>query len=393
MDRDRLRATSAPDLIATAGQLAGVLSATHATLLEVLAVIDERQLWRADGCCSMADWITFRYGVARKTANEWTEAARALCDLPHLAEAFAAGELSFDKTKAVAAIASPDSDAALTAEARGTDVAHLDRAARRARAVSLHEAEQRQGARFFALRRSITLGGVRLSGFLPDVDGETLIKAIERLADDVPKDPDTGLYPSFDERCADALVDLAAGYLSSEQSTHGERAMVVTHVDLSLVPGEESHGETASGMMLASATVARLMCDAVIEPSFEDEGRTMGTGSEPSSGNKLRCPPGWMRRKLMHRDTMCRFPGCTRSRLVHSHHMEHWPQGPTEPENLIMLCRFHHRKMHEGGWSIRGNAEDAVEFIKPNGEVLTSQQISLSEGVKRRVIEPILPDG
>src|SRR5688572_4300864 len=110
MDRDRLRATSARDLIDSAGQLAAVLSATHAALLEILGVIDERQLWRADGCGSMTDWVSFRFGVARKTAHEWVDAARALEELPHLTAAFASGELSWDKTRAVAALAAPESD-------------------------------------------------------------------------------------------------------------------------------------------------------------------------------------------------------------------------------------------------------------------------------------------
>jgi hypothetical protein len=318
-----------------------VASAT-AALLDFIAVLDERKAYRAEGCVSMEDWVSFNYQVSRKTAHEWVDAARALGELPTLSEAFANGEFSWDKTRAVSVLASPESDDAVVAEARHTDVKYLERAARKARAISLEEANSRHRDRFFAMRRSITMGGVRLSGFLPDVDGETLIKAIEQLADDVPKDPDTGLYPAFDERCADALVDLAAGFLANEQPTHGDRAMVVAHVDLSQVPGEEPHAECVSGMTLAPETIERLMCDAVVEPVFELEGRTAGTGK------KHRFPPQWMRRQLVHRDTMCRFNGCCRTRMLNAHHIKHWPGGPTEPENLVMLCRYHHRLMHEG---------------------------------------------
>jgi hypothetical protein len=140
-------------------------------------------------------------------------------------------------------------------------------------------------------------------------------------------------------------------------------------------------------MTLAPETVAELMCDAVVEPLFESKGRTVGTGP------KKRFPPGWMRRRVMQRDMMCRFPGCTRMRLVHAHHITHWPHGPTEPENLLMLCRYHHRKMHQGGWSIRGDPEGAVEFIKPNGEALTSELPRVTPELRRRVLGPILPDG
>lgn len=385
MDRDRLRACSSEDLTRSAGQLAAALAATHAALLEILSVVDESELWRADGCCSFEDWVSFSFGVARKTAHEWVDAARALTDLPHLAGAFAGGELSWDKVRAVTALASPESDEALTDQARTTDVRHLDRAARKARAVSLAEAESRHQDRFFALRRSLTMGGVRLSGFLPDVDGETLIKAIERLAEEVPKDPETGLYPTFDRRCADALVDLASGYLASEQPIHGERVMVVAHVDLSQVPGGEPHAEMTSGMTLAPETVAQMMCDAVVEPVFENECRGIGVGK------KNRCPPQWLRRQLVHRDLTCRFPGCTRTRLVQEHHMEHWPAGgPTQSPNLVTLCRYHHRLMHARKWSMTGDADDEVRFVKPNGEVLPMASTPLRSEVKQRLIDASL---
>ncbi|MEA2517761.1 MAG: hypothetical protein QOG16_1599 [Actinomycetota bacterium] len=361
MDRDRLRACSSEDLIGSSIEVAARLSATHAALLDMIAVIDERQLWRSDGCLSCEDWVSFTYQVSRKTAHEWVDAARALGELPHLSARFATGELSWDKAKAVTELATAESDEAVTHEALQTDVKHLERAARKARAISLEEANLWHRDRFFAMRRSIIMGGVRVSGFLPDVDGETLIKAIEQLADDVPKDPETGLYPAFDERCADALVDLAAGFLAHEQPTHGDRAMVVAHVDLSQVPGDEPHAECASGMTLAPETIERLMCDAVVEPVFELEGRTVGTGK------KHRFPPQWMRRQLVHRDTMCRFNGCCRTRMLNAHHIKHWPGGPTEPENLVMLCRYHHLLMHEGGWTVRGDPDGFLEFVKPDG--------------------------
>jgi hypothetical protein len=202
------------------------------------------------------------------------------------------------------------------------------------------------------------MGGVRVSGFLPDVDGETVIKAIEQLADDVPKDPETGLWPRLDERCADALVDLAAGFLAAEQPIHGDRRMIVAHVDLSAEPGADTHPECESGMTLSNETLQRLMCDAVIESAYEMDGKTIGTGK------KHRTPPQWMRRQLVHRDEGCRFNGCVRTRMLHSHHIKHWPGGPTQPDNLVMLCRYHHRLVHEGGWTVRGDPEGRLEFVK-----------------------------
>ena len=370
-------------------QLEALSRSVHATLIEAVADIDARQGWRADGCASMTGWLSFRLGYTRKRAHEVLDAARSLGDLPHLSAAYAEGELSWDKTKATAAVATPDSDQALTAEAKNTDAGRLEAAARRARAVSLEEAERRHRQKFFAMRRSPVLGGVKLSGFLPDVDGETLMKAIERLADDVPKDADTGLYPSFDERCADALVELASTHLADEQPSHGERAMVVAHVDMtpagSAGPEESGRYELESGITIAPETMERLLCDAVIEPVFEAEGRTIGVG------DKTRRPPGWLRRQLIERDYGCRFPGCSKTRLTHAHHLVPVSEKLiTDRHNLALLCRYHHRMMHEGGWSMRGDPDGVLEFVKPNGEILTSELPRLSDEVKERILGPLL---
>ncbi len=95
---------------------------------------------------------------------------------------------------------------------------------------------------------------------------------------------------------------------------------------------------------------------------------------------------------MARRDVWCRFPGCTRRRLGQAHHVQWWQHhGETEPENLALLCRYHHRLMHEGGWSMRGDPYGLLEFIKPNGEVLGSHLPELSDEVKDRIVGPALP--
>jgi hypothetical protein len=60
-----------------------------------------------------------------------------------------------------------------------------------------------------------------------------------------------------------------------------------------------------------------------------------------------------MRRGVMARDRGCRFPGCTQRRFVDLHHVVFWANGgPTAPGNLVCLCRFHHRLVHEGGYRL-----------------------------------------
>jgi hypothetical protein len=76
-----------------------------------------------------------------------------------------------------------------------------------------------------------------------------------------------------------------------------------------------------------------------------------------------------MRRALELRDRGCRFPGCG-SRFTDAHHIRHWADGgATRPENLVLLCRTHHRLLHEGGFRLEANPKrpERPDFISPRG--------------------------
>ncbi|MBX5460994.1 MAG: HNH endonuclease, partial [Steroidobacteraceae bacterium] len=79
------------------------------------------------------------------------------------------------------------------------------------------------------------------------------------------------------------------------------------------------------------------------------------------------------RRALQARDRGCRFPGCTHTRFVDAHHVQHWAQGgETKASNLVLLCRRHHRFVHEGGVRIEVLDDGAFRFVKPDGQALDS---------------------
>ena len=87
-------------------------------------------------------------------------------------------------------------------------------------------------------------------------------------------------------------------------------------------------------------------------------------------GRSSRTIPGWLRRQLYHRDGGCRFPGCGRTRWVHGHHIDHWAEGgPTDLANLVVLCGFHHRFLHEHRWKITGRPDQTLQFRKPDGKL------------------------
>ena len=103
------------------------------------------------------------------------------------------------------------------------------------------------------------------------------------------------------------------------------------------------------GPVLAPETVRRLACDAGVVPILET-----GAGELLSIGRRTRTIAPALRRALKRRDAGCRFPGCTHTRFVDGHHIQHWADGgETSMENLVLLRRHHHRLIHEGGFSVQ----------------------------------------
>jgi hypothetical protein len=87
-------------------------------------------------------------------------------------------------------------------------------------------------------------------------------------------------------------------------------------------------------------------------------------------GARTRTIPPALRRALQHRDKSCRFPGCT-VRIAEGHHVRHWAHGgPTKLSNLALLCRRHHRAVHEEGYQLERLSDGALQFRRPDGRPL-----------------------
>ncbi len=96
-------------------------------------------------------------------------------------------------------------------------------------------------------------------------------------------------------------------------------------------------------------------------------------GEPLNVGRKTRSIPPALRRALNSRDKGCVFPGCTHQKYVDGHHVHHWANGgETKLDNLVSLCRFHHRLVHEGGVRIERLDDGAWRFVRPDGEAFVS---------------------
>jgi hypothetical protein len=104
-----------------------------------------------------------------------------------------------------------------------------------------------------------------------------------------------------------------------------------------------------------------LACDSALEMALERDGRPFGVG------RKSRTTPGWLRRQVEHRDHHCRFPGCGRTAFLQVHHRIPWALGgPTDFDDLVLLCWWHHIFIHEKGWHITKAMEGGFVFRKPD---------------------------
>jgi hypothetical protein len=131
---------------------------------------------------------------------------------------------------------------------------------------------------------------------------------------------------------------------------------------------QTSHLE--NGPHVSAETTRRLSCDGAIIALLEDS-----KGIPLSIGRKSRTIPPGMRRALVARDGGCRFPGCTHTKFVDGHHIRHWANGgETSLDNLVLLCRRHHRLVHEGGFGCEKTADGEVIFLSPEDERLPDFQ-------------------
>jgi hypothetical protein len=174
--------------------------------------------------------------------------------------------------------------------------------------------------------------------------------------------------PTRAQQQADALVLLAETALHHEldPGAPGERYQVVVHVDAPALADPDQPGESAleEGTHVPAETCRRLACDARVVMRHDEDGRVVEVGV------RTRTIPPALRRALHHRDGGCRFPGCG-LRLGEGHHVRHWAQGgPTTLSNLALLCRRHHRAVHEDGYQMDREEDGTLRFQCPDGRPL-----------------------
>jgi Domain of unknown function (DUF222)/HNH endonuclease len=368
-------------------QLASPLTAGTCRWLELLGEFDARDgWWEWHGVRSCVEWVSWQCSLDPRSAREHLRVARRLRDLPRTREAFRAGELSYSKVRALTRVADTDSEDELLQLARHATAAQLERMLGAYRRVSADEADHAQRTRYVSYGFDED-GSVRLSAKLPAEDGALVLEALARAQAELreaARSAEAGTVslengsagpldlrpePAVATR-ADAFVAVCERALAEGVSPTpgGERYELVVHADLDALSHDTKGAvHTHNGPALAPATARRLGCDAAVVGSLERGGEVL------SVGRRSRTIPAAMRRALSIRDQGCRFPGCDNRRWIDAHHIHHWAQGgETSLDNLVLLCRRHHRLLHEGGYEIERRADGQLAFRHPGGWLIPS---------------------
>jgi hypothetical protein len=363
-------------------ELSAHLDAATARLLELIREFDLRGGWNS-GFRSCAAWLSWRVGLDLGAARERVRVARTLGTLPALAQALARGELSYAKVRALTRVATPETEERLLGIGRAGTAAHVERIVRGWRHVD-RKAEARAIAREHA-SRSLHIhhdedGMVVVRSRLSPEVGALLLRALEAARETLyqkgtrqnvttpPADP-SAVPPTLAQQQADALALLAETALHHgiDPGAPGERYQVIVHIDAPALEDPDQPGQSVleDGAHVSAETSRRLACDASrVVMRHDGAGRVMEVGA------RTRTIPPALRRALHHRDQGCRFPGCGLP-FGQGHHLRHWAQGgPTTLSNLAMLCRRHHRAVHEEGYQIERQADGTLRFRRPDGRPL-----------------------
>lgn len=358
--------------------------------LRALRRFENQQSWRTDGYLSAASCVRTRLKINDAEVRERLHSARLLDDMPQMAQALAVGDITYAHLRTVSRAADQNpsrraslaqADNILARSACTLNPKDLNRVVQRwthavdpQAAVGREERLYRQRA---AWASTTFDGAVDVRGLLAPEGGVVVVTALDaRVAasyrEAVARNGADERDPA--QRRADALVDLAAYYLDNADLPHvgGSKPHVQVIVPLATLQATRDQlgveRATLVGVGAISGEAARRMsCDASIVRIVLDP-----TGLPLDVGRTTRTIPTAIRTALDTRDGGCRFPGCERKKTFSDgHHIKHWGHGgPTSLENLVLLCRHHHRLVHESRYRIDGNPNTVLTFTTPDGRLL-----------------------
>lgn len=381
-------------------QMSANLSAAEHDWLVAIAEFDARNGWHAWGVSSCVHWLGWHVGLEQRTAREKLRVGHALRRFPAISAAMASGHISYSKVRALTRIATDTNEATLVMWALAATSNQVERIvagySQSTRSSRRRDKQQWEGRSL--LHSTDDDGSITITLRLPADAAVEFLSAVEQFVPP-PVPLDDGTREPRSARRADAAVHMARIARSSDAGpSAATRPLITLHVDLdALLPdpdlpdndpdlsepepdhdtepapadrheGRACHiegapGATAHPIAVSPATALRLLCGADVEALLHRAEHPVGVT------DRRALVRGRLRRHVLLRDGTCRYPDCTRAAALDVHHVRHRHHGGTNhTNNLVSLCAYHHRLVHEGGWRISGNPDHGVlTFISPAG--------------------------
>ncbi len=350
------------DLAARGRQVASQISALQGELIDIAGAVRRLEGSLAGG--TAREWIALEWGLTPAEAARTVRLAGRLSDLPELSAGLASGRLSEGTVDLLARVASPANEARLVETARVATGAQLrtlvgDMKHAAAAAAVAGGGPEPDRPDTFAWHIDET-GRYRWRGSTSADLGAPIAAAIDAARQIDLDDAGAGAEPLTN---AEAMSQVAETYLAGTAKADG----VVPETYQAIVEIDESGAHLHDGGHLEPANANQLLCQAWIVAMVTRNGRPV-TATSPT---RLATPA--QRRALIARDRCCQYPGCGRTRLLRAHHIWWSSQGgPTQLDNLVLLCPIHHRRIHRPGWVLQRRA-DGLQFRRPDGSLVTAQ--------------------
>ena len=313
---------------------------------ELAAAFKQSRMWDSRGANSAVDWLRFECDLTSSAAADRVAVGERASEMPATVWAMRNGDIGFAHVAVMARTAEAVGEA--FDEQRLLDVAR-ENSPGRFHYKCLHfrhtiDAEACNRAnQMLVEQRALRLntaqdGCLLISGILDPIGGAAVRASLEPLA----QMSGTADHRRREQRLADALV---------EQCTAGKPAtvQVTASVETLMALRGASAGEMEFSTPVPAATIRRLACDSTVVRVLLDS-RSMPI----DVGRASRVVDGALRKALAVRDKHCQWPGCERpASWCDGHHIVHWADGgATDLDNCVLLCRRHHRMVHEGDWRI-----------------------------------------
>ena len=332
-------------------ELAGQRNAIDGRIVEIAAEMERDELCGSTGARSVAALLAWKTGSSSTNAHTIAAVARRAVEFPRCVQGLREGRLSLDQVGVIAERAADGSDEHYAALAEVATVSQLRTAIKlEPRPQPDPRPEQQRSITKTTDGQStcwrITLPKVDAAKFDAALQShqDALIAEWKRDHDDDRRSPNRPPLPGAGEafmRLVEAGWDADAA-----RRPHGQHTTVVVHLDVN-----QRAASLHLGPLLSESERRYLMCDATCEVWFERDGQVIGAGRATRVINRR------LRRALEHRHPTCAVPGCGATRGLHAHHIRHWEDGgPTELDNLVLVCPYHHRLHHRGVITITGPA-------------------------------------